>query len=407
MKAIINTMFKFGAALLVWMVIATPARADNWGRPMSFTLGPHVFGPVVVADGDIEPDTASKLEQFLTQNHVPINAELWLTSRGGNLDGGLQMGEVIRSHRLHTNVASDAKVEKISTPPTEVEATFRTYPSYCISACTFAFLGGVERSIVPGSTYRVHQASMECRDPGQAAVGQSAAIPTCPNAAQAISDIQHMFGDLVAYAQKMGVDPAFLKEMVSVDPSNTKSLSEDQMRHYKILFAANGATWTTDSSATGGLYLQVLDKTEWKTNTLRFYCRRTPKPQLVIDMIHDPADAGGGEDVSHILAVGQKEFRYGGSDHDESFILSPSEIIRAPFKTADGKVELEVAVSARIYDALHSPHDLPYSPPGTAKSQWKAEYFEFSSALQGPDSVRFFFAKIDRVRLDGFMEACI
>jgi hypothetical protein len=210
------------------------ARADNWGHPMRFEL---IVG-AILADGDIVSDTPDQLERFLARNSISINNKLILNSRGGDLWAGLKMGKIIRAHRLHTSVGGYNQWAHRSFDQMERSTGKERYYAYCISACTLAFLGGAERAMAFDGLYAVHQASMECRDPNKQPADktqQAAGKPLCPHSMDAFSAAQSMFGDLVEYVQKMGVDPAFVTEMSKADPDGMNILSYDVMLKYKIL----------------------------------------------------------------------------------------------------------------------------------------------------------------------------
>lgn len=71
-------------------------------------------------------------------------AEIWLASGGGVLIEGIAVGRAIREHSL----ASGRLI------PVRIRDGHR-----CISSCTVAYLGGLERHKDPGGTYEVHSGS--------------------------------------------------------------------------------------------------------------------------------------------------------------------------------------------------------------------------------------------------------
>ena len=73
----------------------------------------------------------------ISQKLYPIH-EIWLHSPGGSLQESLQIGRRIRELRITTIVPSNAE---------------------CDSACTFAFLGGVQRYVSPQGAFGVHMFS--------------------------------------------------------------------------------------------------------------------------------------------------------------------------------------------------------------------------------------------------------
>src|SRR5262249_21192750 len=56
----------------------------------------------ILAEGDIEIDTADDFRRFLQANPVPPGTAVYLSSGGGNFIGGLKLGTLIRERRLDT-----------------------------------------------------------------------------------------------------------------------------------------------------------------------------------------------------------------------------------------------------------------------------------------------------------------
>lgn len=92
---------------------------------------------VLVATGGIGPDEARRFAAALAAaGHVD---EVWLSSPGGVLREGIAMGRSIKKAGLATRIAAG---------------------SACMSACTFAFLGGPLRHIDADSWYGIHAFSV-------------------------------------------------------------------------------------------------------------------------------------------------------------------------------------------------------------------------------------------------------
>jgi hypothetical protein len=100
----------------------------------------------VVADGLIDEHTSGDFERFMKARKIGRGALVVLNSQGGNLMESLRLGNEIRDAGLATTVrAYDRSTGE-----------FRDGGS-CASACAYAFLGGVERSIGRGARLGVHQ----------------------------------------------------------------------------------------------------------------------------------------------------------------------------------------------------------------------------------------------------------
>lgn len=101
---------------------ATPSHAQE----MTFKLEEVITSrPVIIvnAEGMITRDTPGKLEAILKAQTDPI-LNISLSSRGGNLAAALEVGRLLRRYRIVATVPVDGA---------------------CLSACAYAFLGGIAR----------------------------------------------------------------------------------------------------------------------------------------------------------------------------------------------------------------------------------------------------------------------
>lgn len=110
-----------------------------------------------------------------------------MSSPGGRLDQALIMGEVIRSRGLTTMVGT-------------ADAEGRVRPSYCASACVFAYAGGKVREAFPGSALGVHQFTTEA--PKSADAGRDV-----------VADTQRTTGIILEYMTRMGISSSVLQAM--------------------------------------------------------------------------------------------------------------------------------------------------------------------------------------------------
>jgi hypothetical protein len=129
--------------LCVSLVMAsTPLRAMEWTAQMS--LSSMDAGNFVYAgEGEIDLDDAQKLEKLYAskkslEGKLGVRSVVRLNSPGGEIEGGMQLGEVIRKLGLATEVPASAG---------------------CYSACTFAFLGGVDRQVE--GKFGIHALSLD------------------------------------------------------------------------------------------------------------------------------------------------------------------------------------------------------------------------------------------------------
>jgi hypothetical protein len=121
----------------------------------------------------------------------------------------LRLGSFIRERRLNTIVGL---VENIPSPQDLIVGD-------CLSACTFAFLGGIDRfipyDITNGRTrFGLHRCF--------------AATPTV-NSQDAMQIGQIRTAQILQYVTAMGADPNLIQEMIKAGPGQMDLMSEDQL----------------------------------------------------------------------------------------------------------------------------------------------------------------------------------
>ncbi|MDA8051802.1 MAG: hypothetical protein M0002_17675 [Rhodospirillales bacterium] len=228
------------AALAALLLAAwtTPARADGQSSPMSFTLvatGPGGLFSGILAEGVIESDTPAIFKQFLAAGLPPVirGSKVFLLSPGGDLQAGMALGRAIRAAGLATEVGLPGQ------PEGNIPSSLFGQPggnasipilgpdtrSYCASACTFAFLGGIARSAAPGSIYAVHRFFLAHVKPGTITLTDPTAI---------LRQGQITAGDLVAYIHAMGVSPELYKLMTEGNRNKTVDLTQAEMATLRV-----------------------------------------------------------------------------------------------------------------------------------------------------------------------------
>jgi hypothetical protein len=104
----------------------------------------------IQATGTITPDTPNVFQKFLKNNIHFLPNTIYLHSPGGNLAAGLTLGKMIRNARLNTVIGHTIDLEGIMNN--------YTYPdAHCLSACAYAFLGGVSRFYSDSDVYGIHR----------------------------------------------------------------------------------------------------------------------------------------------------------------------------------------------------------------------------------------------------------
>jgi hypothetical protein len=196
-------------------VDGVPTGPGFWD-PMTFRLGPSApfsHGQIVYAIGQFNPQTGNQFENFLSANGIRPGALIVLNSPGGDPDSGIQMGRAIRANSLNTYVGeapSSASGQLLGVPQIGI----------CASACSLAFLGGIERTVPDGSLYGVHDVSLT-----------GASIPVDP-----YDSGQKEAADLESYITDMGIDPGLLTVLTQYNSNQDEILfmSAQQMAQLKV-----------------------------------------------------------------------------------------------------------------------------------------------------------------------------
>ena len=164
------------------LVLAFPASAAEMTFELSGNGGNCSGCEWVAAQGEITPETPNVFRRFVTENGNPHS--ITLHSEGGNLFAGIELGKLIRGSGASTSIGETYSMTG------ELSHNEETRPGACLSACAFAFMGGVERNLGPDDVLGVHQFySLSPEDMGSEVV-------------------QMLVGMTLLHTLDMGIDPA-------------------------------------------------------------------------------------------------------------------------------------------------------------------------------------------------------
>jgi hypothetical protein len=101
-----------------------------------------------VAEGQIANSTPGEFLRFLRDNagRRDLRTVIFLNSEGGYVIASMELGQIFRKIGAATVVARIGPSTK---------ARFLT--AHCLSACVYAFMGGVKRVVPPGSALGIHR----------------------------------------------------------------------------------------------------------------------------------------------------------------------------------------------------------------------------------------------------------
>lgn len=266
-------MLRFVAMIL--FAACTPALSqDDWRRvdKSGFILDYHGNGgnctgcEWLVIEGPIPPDAATIFKEWMVEKKLAgIPLAVNLNSDGGSLLGGIRLGKAIRELGLRTYVAKSQK-----TAGSVVEL-----PGRCLSACVYAFLGGVSRHAKPNEI-GVHQFYQDAffQRPLEK---EFSAID--------FSLQQVLTGLLLNYVIEMGADPLLVIEATRTLPNAMKMLDADELIRTKVNFDPETySPWTVEEYR-GGVILVSRTADEQRQMTL--FCTKSKRFELVLTFRKD------------------------------------------------------------------------------------------------------------------------
>jgi hypothetical protein len=165
---------------------------------------------MILALGQIDKDSPKQFKSFAQD--FPRGTWVAISSPGGNLVGGMQLGLAIREMGFNTTIGN-----------TDFS------PPDCLSACAYAFAGGVSRKLTPGSRYGLHQFR-----------GTDQAISA--------EDTQKISATLAKYLDTMGVDRRLLDyaQMTTSDKVTVLTLTQAQLLKVDTAGQTSYARWKVE-----------------------------------------------------------------------------------------------------------------------------------------------------------------
>jgi len=158
-------------------------------------------GKIILAAGQIEKLSSDQFVEF-SQSFF-ANTMVVLHSLGGDLIGGLRLGQAIRARGFNTYLSAQ-------TPLTDDKSLGK-----CFSACAYAFLGGVERQVDPLAQYGVHQFRGNGKDLDAVQTQKLSAI-------------------LGRYIDSMGVNRQLLDDAMLTDPGKVHLINANLRKAWRV-----------------------------------------------------------------------------------------------------------------------------------------------------------------------------
>ncbi|MDO9624338.1 MAG: hypothetical protein Q7J46_10175 [Pseudomonas sp.] len=199
----LKNLFALGVLGLSFVSLPSQAMDFRPGGSAFACRDPQACKAWIMADGEITPDSPKAFAKYLQANpHAPKLVRF--NSPGGDLGAGLTLGLILR------------------------EMGFSTEAMECASACTYAFLGGIERRLAgPESKIGVHRFYR----------ANAALEPDARHyRGQDLDDTQQIMAGLMLYVMDMGVDLHLIALTAEAGPGEMRWLTEAEAIELKAVF---------------------------------------------------------------------------------------------------------------------------------------------------------------------------
>jgi hypothetical protein len=219
---------------LALLVAATVLAATDPAPAMEWTTTSRGLSTVIQATGDIEPGDDQKLRDLVAsidrdlkgivqrEEEFRFRPTIEFQSPGGNLFTGLQLGIAISELGLRTRVPEG---------------------NACLSACTYAFLGGSERRVL--GHFGVHAVSSA----------------TDEIEASMLDDVQEISAVLVGYVRDMVGVSDMAEASLKVRAADIYEVSDAELRDWKIVTHVSRPSQRFESAAGP---LSLCDDEAWR-----------------------------------------------------------------------------------------------------------------------------------------------
>ncbi len=203
-------------ASLAWFCAAPLGEA----RALSLETGRHGGVWVLFARGEIVPGDALALGQWLVKD--PRILEVLFVSPGGTFEEGLELGRVLRDLNRASRVPGQA---------------------VCTSACIWAFMGGVRRTVETGARMGVHMATL-MND--EQSIGEVKRVLSEPSGTAIEARIRRVtaaieraaarvVADKAAHLVQMGISLRLLAPGLKTNQSDIHWLTQKELKSFNLV----------------------------------------------------------------------------------------------------------------------------------------------------------------------------
>jgi hypothetical protein len=214
-----NPMMPPASSATLTCVTTHEVTDDEWDIPFVKRLRDqglqrpeHPICATALLSGEIVTGDAKGLEELIQAN-IPFFWRLALNSNGGDVSEAMQIGRLVRHYYLETEAPGywlrQGPHLLLNDKITEVPG------ARCVSACFFAWLGGVNRT---GDLLGIHR-------PFPSAIEMQKLSP-----AEADRLYRSLSEKILAYLSEMGAAPHWLDDMLKIPPDELLMIPENQIQ---------------------------------------------------------------------------------------------------------------------------------------------------------------------------------
>ena len=173
---------------------------------------------VIVADGQISNSTPDEFLRFLRENagRQDLRTVVFLNSDGGYVVASMELGQIFR------RIGAATVVARLS-PSFRGSSRFMT--AKCLSACVYAFMGGVKRVSPPGSVLGIHHMfANQARGGGIFGDGP----------VERVYDNGSMASLLANYSSRMGVSRDLIRYAEHISSQNIHVITPAELARWRL-----------------------------------------------------------------------------------------------------------------------------------------------------------------------------
>lgn len=215
-----------------------------------------------ILTGKITKQTPDLLRKATIDMHGSV---VVLESPGGSLTAGLELGRVIRENGLRTRVGNSDLADSIN-----------EHSNTCLSACAYAFLGGLDREVEEGAKLGFHRFSIS-RDKDKLVSANSA-----------INVAQDLSSTLVSYVLEMGIDARIFTDASKAQSDQMHFPKRQIMLDYEVITPSGFSQFSLRAARSGIVAdsnRQHASNKYQNLNAFTAYCEQgTPKLLFTTDI---------------------------------------------------------------------------------------------------------------------------